>query len=217
MGQKVNPIGFRLSHTKDWRASWFENKNTYAKKVAEDIKIRQYLNTKLTNAAIGRVNIERYGEKVRIIIFSAKLGLVIGKRGKDIETLKKKISKLINQKDIIIDTIEIKNPELNAKLVAESIAYQLMRRIAFRRAMKKALYLAMDLGAEGIKVQCSGRLGDAELARTEQYHEGKVPLHTLRANIDYGFAQAETSAGIIGIKVWICKSSGLKKKDGNVT
>ena len=211
MGQKVNPIGFRIANTKDWRASWFDSSEKYANKVSEDIKIRNLLNKSLANAAIGRINIERLGTKIRIAIFSAKPGLVIGKRGKDIEALKKKISKLLNHKEIIIDTVEIKNSELNAKLVAESIAFQLQRRIAFRRAMKKALYLAMDLGAEGIKIQCSGRLGDAELARTEQYHEGKVPLQTIRANIDYYSAQALTTSGIIGIKVWICKSSGLEK------
>ena len=211
MGQKVNPTGFRIANTKDWRASWFDSSEQYSKKVSEDIQIRNFLKKSLKNAAVGRINIERLGTKLRIVIFSAKPGLVIGKRGKDIEMLKKKISKLLDHKEIIIDTVEIKNAELNAKLVAESIALQLQRRIAFRRAMKKALYLAMDLGAEGIKIQCSGRLGDAELARTEQYHEGKVPLQTMRANIDYGFAEALTGSGIIGIKVWICKSSGLEK------
>ena len=212
MGQKVNPIGFRVSVNKDWSSSWFDKKKNYADNISEDIKIRKYLNEKLKNCALGKILIERYGEKIRIVLYSAKPGLIIGRKGKDIEELKKDMCKKFagNNRTIIIDTVEIKNPELNASLTAQSIAIQLEKRIAFRRAMKKAIQLGMDLGAKGIKVKCSGRLGGADLARSEAYSEGKVPLHTLRADVDYGFSEAYTPAGIIGIKVWICKSSGLE-------
>ena len=214
MGQKVNPIGFRIGVTKDWRSRWFSRKKDFGAKLYEDQVIRKLLADRLKEAAIARVNIERFANRVRITLFSARPGLVIGRKGKDIEILKALISKKISGKEVFIDIVEVKKPEVDATLVANSIAQQLERRVSFRRAMKKAMQLAMDSGAEGIKVKCSGRLGGADLARIEQYSEGKVPLHTITANIDYCHAEANTLAGIIGIKVWICKPKNLEQQNG---
>lgn len=214
MGQKVNPIGFRIGVTKDWRSRWFSRKKDFGTKLYEDQVIRKILADRLKEAAIARVNIERFANRVRITLFSARPGLVIGRKGKDIEILKALISKKISGKEVFIDIVEVKKPEVDATLVANSIAQQLERRVSFRRAMKKAMQLAMDSGAEGIKVKCSGRLGGADLARIEQYSEGKVPLHTITANIDYCHAEANTLAGIIGIKVWICKPKNLEQQNG---
>ena len=214
MGQKVNPIGMRLGLTKDWRSRWFANKAAFGTKLHEDLLIRDIVKTRLKEAAISRVTIERFANRVRIAVHSARPGLVIGRKGAEIEALKTLLTKKTNGKEIFIDIIEIKTPEVDATLVAQSIAQQLERRVSFRRAMKKSIQFAMDLGADGIRIRCAGRLGGAEMARIEHYAEGKVPLQTLSANIDYGVAEANTLAGIIGIKVLICKSKNLEQKNG---
>lgn len=211
MGQKVNPIGFRVTVNKNWDSRWFTKKANFGNWLHEDLKIREFIKQKYYNAAIARIMIERSANRIRIIIYTARPGLLIGPKGADLENLRSSVSGLVVSRDIIVDVKEIQNAELNAQLVSESIAAQLVRRIGFKRAMKKAIQTAMDLGALGVKVQCSGRLGGAELARTEQYKEGKVPLHTLRANIDYGFAEANTTAGKIGIKVWICHKEAVEE------
>jgi len=205
MGQKVNPIGFRVAVNKNWRSIWYAGKKDYLHFLHEDFAIRGFLKKKLVSAAVAKIVIERATNRVRVNIFTARPGIIIGKKGSDLELLKKEVAALTTSKEVAVDVKEIRTPELEAQLVAENIGLQLERRISFRRAMKKAVQTAMDFGAEGIKVRCSGRLGGAEIARTESYHEGKVPLHTLRANIDYGFAEANTLAGKIGIKCWICK------------
>lgn len=204
MGQKVNPIGLRTTITKNWESRWFAKSPTFGEWLHEDLKIRKYIKDNFMSAAIARIQIERFASRIRITIFSARPGLLIGKRGAELDTLKQSLVKFAPGKEIFIDVAEIKRAEVNAQLVAENIASQLERRIGFRRAMKKAIQTAMDMGVEGIKVNVSGRLGGAELARNEQYKEGKVPLHTLRAIIDYGFTEANTTAGKIGVKVWIC-------------
>ncbi len=211
MGQKVNPIGFRIPVTKNWQSRWFARKAEYGVLLQEDLRIRDFVKQHLMQAAVSKVTIERFANRVRVTVHSARPGLVIGRKGADIEALKAEISKLAPGKEIYVDIREIRTPELDAQLVAESVAQQLVRRIGFRRAMKRTIQTTMDLGADGIRIRCAGRLGGAELARTEQYKEGKVPLHTLRANIDYGFAEARTLAGIIGVKVWICKPHGLEE------
>ena len=205
MGQKVNPISFRLPLTKDWQSRWFANKADFGNKLHEDLLLRDYTKKRLKKAAVSRVQIERFANRVRITVFSARPGLIIGRKGQDIETLKQDLTKLTGGKEVYIDIREIRNPETNAQLVAESLGEQLIRRIGHRRAMKKAIQAAMDMGALGIRIRCAGRLGGAELARVEQYKDGKVPLHTLSADIEYGFAEAKTLAGLIGIKVWICQ------------
>lgn len=205
MGQKVNPIGFRIAVTKNWRSMWYANKKDYLKFLHEDFAIRDFLKKKLATAAVAKTIIERATNRLRVNIFSARPGIIIGRKGSELDTLKKEISDLTQANEVSVEIKEIKTPELEAQLVAENIALQLERRISYRRAMKKAVQTAMDFGAEGIKVRCGGRLGGSEIARTEQYREGKVPLHTLRANIDYGFAEANTIAGKIGVKCWICK------------
>jgi len=204
VGQKVNPIGLRTTITKNWESRWFAKSPTFGEWLHEDLKIRKYIKDNFMSAAIARIQIERFASRIRITIFSARPGLLIGKRGAELDTLKQSLVKFAPGKEIFIDVVEIKRAEVNAQLVAENIASQLERRIGFRRAMKKAIQTAMDMGVEGIKVNVSGRLGGAELARNEQYKEGKVPLHTLRAIIDYGFTEANTTAGKIGVKVWIC-------------
>jgi len=204
VGQKVNPIGLRTTITKNWESRWFAKSPTFGEWLHEDLKIRKYIKDNFMSAAIARIQIERFASRIRITIFSARPGLLIGKRGAELDTLKQSLVKFAPGKEIFIDVAEIKRAEVNAQLVAENIASQLERRIGFRRAMKKAIQTAMDMGVEGIKVNVSGRLGGAELARNEQYKEGKVPLHTLRAIIDYGFTEANTTAGKIGVKVWIC-------------
>ncbi|MEN9469061.1 MAG: ribosomal protein [Verrucomicrobiota bacterium] len=205
MGQKVNPIGFRLPVTRDWGSRWYASRKDFADYLIADDKIRTTLKKKLKQAAVARIVIERAWNSVRVTIHTARPGVVIGRRGQEIENLTKEVSDLAGGKQVKIDIVEIKNPDLDAQLVAENVASQLERRISFRRAMKRAVQLTMDQGALGIKIRCAGRLGGAEIARTERYHEGKVPLHTLRIPIDYGFAEAETVAGKIGIKCWICK------------
>lgn len=206
MGQKVNPIGLRIAVNKNWRSRWFADKKEFADLLQEDIRIREAVQTRLKDAALSNVFIERYANRVRVTVRTARPGLVIGRKGEDIERLREQLSTM-TKKEVYIEIDEVKNPDLDAKLVAENIALQLERRVSFRRAMKRAIQMAMDTGAEGIKVMAGGRLGGAELSRTESYKEGKIPLHTLRANIDYGVATARTVAGAIGIKVWICKKA----------
>ena len=194
MGQKVNPYGIRLGINKTWSSRWF-SKSEYTKLLHQDLKIKNYVGKKLKNASISKINIERAAKKLRLSIYSSRPGIIIGKKGADIETLKNDLSKMSNL-EVFLDIKEIRKPEVEAKLVAENIASQLEKRISFRRAMKKAVQSAMRLGAKGVKVVCSGRLGGAEIARTEKYHEGSVPLHTLRGDIDYATAKAETTYGI---------------------
>jgi small subunit ribosomal protein S3 len=209
MGQKVNPYGIRLGINKTWSSRWF-SKNEYTKLLHQDLKIKSYVEKKLKNASISKINIERAAKKLRLSIYSSRPGIIIGKKGADIETLKKDLSEMSNL-EVFLDIKEVRKPEVEAKLVAENIASQLEKRISFRRAMKKAVQSAMRLGAKCVKVVCSGRLGGAEIARTEKYHEGSVPLHTLRGDIDYSTAEAETTYGICGIKVWINKGEILLK------
>tara|TARA_B100001057_G_scaffold379731_1_gene385332 strand:+ start:1765 stop:2442 length:678 start_codon:yes stop_codon:yes gene_type:complete len=209
MGQKVNPYGIRLGINKTWSSRWFSKKE-YTKLLHQDLRIKNYVEKKLKNASISKINIERAAKKLRLSIYSSRPGIIIGKKGADIETLKNDLSKMSNL-EVFLDIKEVRKPEVEAKLVAENIATQLEKRISFRRAMKKAVQSAMRLGAKGVKVVCSGRLGGAEIARTEKYHEGSVPLHTLRGDIDYSTAEAETTYGICGIKVWINKGEILLK------
>ena len=209
MGQKVNPIGLRLSLTKDWRSRWYADKRDFGTLLKEDIDIRKLVGERLKDAAVSEIYIERYANRIRITIKSARPGLVIGRKGEDIDKLREVIAKM-TKKEIYIEIAEIKKPDLDAKLVAENVAMQLERRVSHRRAMKRALQMAMDNGALGIKILAGGRLNGAEIARSESYKEGKIPLHTLRANIDYGTAEANTMAGIIGIKVWVCKEEETK-------
>jgi small subunit ribosomal protein S3 len=204
MGQKTNPIGLRLALTRDWRSKWYANKKDFGRLLIEDRKIRDLLKKKLEAAAVPRIQIERAANRCRITIHTARPGVVIGRKGAEIDKIKEELSKMTG-KEIYVDIVEVKSPETDAQLVAENVALQLERRISFRRAMKKALQTAMDFGADGIKIRCAGRLGGAELSRTEQYMQGRVPLHTLRANIDYGFAEAKTMYGKLGIKCWVCK------------
>jgi len=204
MGHKVHPTGIRLGISKDWNSKWYANKREYAQYLAADLKVREMLRTKLAQAGVSRIQIERPAKTARITIHTARPGVVIGKKGEDIEKLRKDVSKLMGV-PAHINVSEVRKPEIDAQLVAESIAQQLERRIMFRRAMKRSVGNAMRLGALGIKINVGGRLNGAEIARSEWYREGRVPLHTLRADIDYGFAQAKTTYGIIGIKVWIYK------------
>ncbi|NLP37169.1 MAG: 30S ribosomal protein S3 [Firmicutes bacterium] len=213
MGQKVSPVGFRIGVIKDWDAKWYADKN-YTDLLLEDMKIRKEIAKQLDNAGVSRVEIERAANRVRITIHTAKPGVVIGKGGAGVEELRKHLEKLTD-KQVHINIVEIKTPELDAKLVAENIANQLVRRVAFRRAMKQAVFRTMRAGAKGIKVMVSGRLGGAEIARSESYHEGTVPLQTLRADIDYGFQEAHTTYGRIGVKVWIYKGEVLPTKQAN--
>ena len=209
MGQKVNPNGFRLGINRTWSSRWF-SKSDYAKFLHQDLEIKTYVEKKLKNASIAKINIERAAKKIRISIYSSRPGIIIGKKGADIEDLKNKLTKLSNL-EVFLDIKEIRKPEVEAKLVAENIASQLEKRVSFRRAMKKGVQSSMRLGAKGVKVLCSGRLGGAEIARNEKYHEGSVPLHTIRSDIDYATAEAETTYGIVGIKVWINKGIILNK------
>ncbi len=209
MGQKVNPHGIRLGINKTWSSRWF-SKSEYTKLLHQDLKIKEFVENKLKNASISKINIERAAKKLRVSIFSSRPGIIIGKKGADIELLKNKLSQMSNL-EVFLDIKEVRKPEVEAKLVAENIANQLEKRVSFRRAMKKAVQSATRLGAKGVKVVCSGRLGGAEIARTEKYHEGSVPLHTLRGDIDYATAEADTTYGICGIKVWINKGEILSK------
>lgn len=210
MGQKVNPIGFRLAVQKDWRSKWYAPEKEYADFLHSDIAIRKYLKEKLMQAAIARIVIERAWNLVRVTLHTARPGLVIGRKGQEIDVMSAKISEMCGGKQVKIDIFEIKQPELDAQLVAETVAVQLERRISFRRAMKRAVQTAMEFGADGIKIRCSGRLGGGDIARAEWYRLGKVPLQTLRISIDYGFAEARTVYGIIGIKVWLNKRPDLE-------
>lgn len=207
MGQKVNPIGLRLGITRSWESIWYAGKD-YSRNLYEDQQIRKYLKKRLYHAGVSRIVIERTGEKIRIKLFTARPGIVIGKKGAEIETLKSDIEKKFGR-ECMIDIQEVRRPEADAQLVAENIAMQLERRVAFRRAMKKSINSALRFGVQGVKITCSGRLGGAEMSRTEWFKEGRVPLHTLRADIDYGVAEAKTTYGIIGVKVWIFKGEVL--------
>ncbi len=210
MGQKVNPIGLRLGIVKTWDSRWYAGKK-YADYILEDHKIRKFFKEKMFHAGISKIEIERSSKRVRLRIFTSRPGIVIGKKGAEIAQLKKELEKMVPS-EVMIDIQEVRKPEIDAQLVAENIALQIERRVAFRRAMKRGMQSAMRFGAEGIKVICSGRLGGAEMARTEQYREGRVPLHTLRADIDYGFTEAKTTYGIIGVKVFIFKGEILGKE-----
>ena len=205
MGQKVHPTGIRLGISKGWTSKWFSSSSDYSKNVFQDFKIREYLNKKLKDAAVSKIQIDRSSENVTVAIFSARPGIVIGKKGEGIESLRKEVAKLMDTSinNVLLNINEIKKPELDAKLVASSITQQLERRVLYRRAMKRAVTNTMRLGANGIKVKIAGRLNGAEIARSEWYQEGRVPLHTLKANIDYGVSEAKTTYGIIGVKVWI--------------
>lgn len=203
MGQKIHPRGFRIGVTETWQSRWFATRD-FARYIGEDIKIRKFVKSKLQAAGISRVEIERAAARVKINIFSAKPGLVIGKKGKDIEDLRKELRSLV-ARDVSLNIIEARKADMDAQLVAENIAFQLEKRVNFRRAMKESVGRALRMGAEGIKVQVGGRLNGAEIARVEKYREGRVPLHTLRADIDYGFAEAVTTYGVIGVKIWIFK------------
>jgi small subunit ribosomal protein S3 len=207
LGQKVNPIGFRLGIIKTWDSRWYA-KADYAKLLHEDLKLRAFLKKRLYNSGVSKIEIERAANKAKINIFTARPGLIIGKKGSEVETLKKELAKLTD-KEIFLNIQEVRKPELDAQLVAENVALQLERRIAFRRAMKKSVTSALKFGAKGIRITCAGRLGGAEMSRTEWYREGRVPLHTLRADIDYGVAEAKTTYGIIGVKVLIFKGEIL--------
>ncbi len=213
MGQKINPIGFRLAVTRNWSSRWYANKRAFAPMLAEDIKVRAYLKGKLAHASVGRVLIERPAKDARITIFSARPGVVIGKKGEEIESLKAELRRIMGVQHVHVNIEEIRKPEIDAQLIADSIAQQLEKRIMFRRAMKRAMQNAMRLGAQGIKIMSAGRLNGAEIARTEWYREGRVPLHTLRADIDYGFGEAHTTYGVIGIKVWVYKGEIAPKAE----
>ncbi|RLB57863.1 MAG: 30S ribosomal protein S3 [Deltaproteobacteria bacterium] len=210
MGQKVNPIGFRLGYINTWESKWVSKKN-YARWLHEDIKLRRYIRKNLERAGISRVFIERAGDKAKVNVHTARPGIVIGKRGAGVESLKKELQKLVDS-EIYLQIKEVRKAELDAQLVAENVASQLVNRVAFRRAMKKAVSTSLKFGAKGIKIHCAGRLGGAEMARREWYREGRVPLHTLRADIDYGLAVAKTTYGTIGVKVWIFKGEVLEPR-----
>ena len=213
MGQKIHPIGFRLAVNKNWSSRWYANRGSYTSMLAEDIKVRAFLKKKLAHASVGRVLIERPAKDARITIFSARPGVVIGKKGEEIEALKAELRRLMGVQQVHVNIEEIRKPETDAQLIADSIAQQLEKRIMFRRAMKRAMQNAMRLGAQGIKIMSAGRLNGVEISRTEWYREGRVPLHTLRADIDYGFGEALTTYGIIGIKVWVYKGDMVAKAD----
>ena len=209
MGQKVNPHGLRVGVIKDWDSRWFANKATFGDTLVEDYNLRNALKKQLYGAGVPKIEIERSGDKVRIHIHCAKPGMIIGKGGAEIEKLRLQCEQMLGGKTVAINIVEVKAPDLNAQLVAESIAQQLEKRISYRRAMKQAIGRAMRMGARGIKTQCSGRLGGAEIARSEHYHEGTIPLQTLRADIDYGFAEADTTYGKIGVKIWLYRGEVL--------
>ena len=215
MGQKVHPHGLRVGVIKDWDAKWYADKKNFADNLVEDNAIREYIKKRLFTAGISKIEIERAAKRVKINIHTAKPGMVIGKGGQSIEELKVALKEVVKDKFVLINIVEVKTPENNAQLMAENIAAQLEKRISFRRAMKQTIQRAMRTGVKGVKTACSGRLGGAEIARTEQYHEGTIPLQTLRADIDYGFAEADTTYGKIGVKVWIYKGEVLKAKKSN--
>lgn len=208
MGQKINPTGFRLPVTRDWTSRWYAEGRNFARTLGEDLKVRSFLQKKLRNASVSRILIERPAKNARITIYSARPGVVIGKQGQDIEVLKNEVQKMMGV-PVHVNIEEVRRPELDAQLIADSITQQLEKRVMFRRAMKRAMQNAMRLGAQGIKIMSAGRLNGAEIARTEWYREGRVPLHTLRANIDYGFSEANTTYGLIGVKVWVYKGDNF--------
>src|SRR5512138_3151557 len=211
MGQKINPVGFRLAVNRNWSSRWYANSKNFAPMLAEDIRVRDFLKKKLAHASVGRVLIERPAKDARITIFSARPGVVIGKKGEEIESLKAALRKIMGVQQVHVNIEEIRKPEIDAQLIADSIAQQLEKRIMFRRAMKRAMQNAMRLGAQGIKIMSAGRLNGIEIARTEWYREGRVPLHTLRADIDYGQGEAKTNYGVIGIKCWVYKGEIVPK------
>src|SRR5574341_1287147 len=213
MGQKINPIGFRLAVNRNWSSRWYANSRQFPGMLAEDIKVRDFLKRKLAHASVGRVLIERPAKDARITIFSARPGVVIGKKGEEIESLKAELRRIMGVQQVHVNIEEIRKPEIDAQLIADSIAQQLEKRIMFRRAMKRAMQNAMRLGAQGIKIMSAGRLNGIEIARTEWYREGRVPLHTRRADIDYGTGEAKTNYGVIGIKVWVYKGEVLSKAE----
>ena len=215
MGQKIHPTGFRLAVTRNWSSRWYAGNTNFASMLGEDLKVRAYLKKKLKNASVGRVTIERPAKNARITIYSSRPGVVIGKKGEDIEVLKTELSKIMGV-PVHVNIEEIRKPEIDAQLIADSISQQLEKRIMFRRAMKRAMQNAMRLGAQGIKIMSSGRLNGIEIARKEWYREGRVPLHTLRADIDYGTSEAQTTYGIIGVKVWVYKGDRLPNGDAPV-
>src|SRR5512135_1790715 len=212
MGQKIHPTGFRLSVTRDWTSRWYATSKNFAQMLKEDVEVRDYLKKKLAHASVGRVVIERPAKNARVTVFSARPGVVIGKKGEDIELLKSELQKRMGV-PVHVNIEEIRKPETDAQLIADSIAQQLEKRIMFRRAMKRAMQNAMRLGAQGIKIMSSGRLNGAEIARREWYREGRVPLHTLRADIDYGFSEARTTYGVIGVKVWVYRGDNLGRAE----
>jgi small subunit ribosomal protein S3 len=212
VGQKVHPHGLRVGVIKDWDAKWYANKKNFADNLVEDHQIREYLKEKLFIAGISKIEIERAAKRVKVNIHTAKPGMVIGRGGQGIEALKVEMKKIVADKNVLINIVEVKTPENNAQLMAENIAAQLEKRISFRRAMKQTIQRAMRTGVKGVKTACAGRLGGAEIARTEQYHEGTIPLQTLRADIDYGFAEADTIYGKIGVKVWVYRGEVLPVK-----
>ena len=211
MGQKVNPIGYRLAVNREWRSRWYASPKELPEFLHADLKIRAYVKDKLKLAAVAKIVIERAWNSIRVTIYTARPGIVIGRKGTEIEKMTEEIGKMAGGKSVKIDIQEIKTPELDAQLVAENVALQIERRISFRRAMKKSIQTTMDFGAQGIKLRCAGRLGGAEISRAEWYREGKIPLHTLRQAIDYGFAEANTVYGKIGIKCWLCKPEGMNE------
>lgn len=215
MGQKIHPIGFRLSVNRGWTSKWFANSKNFATTLNEDIKVREFLKKKLAHASISKIVIERPAKNARITLFSSRPGVVIGKKGEDIESLRKQLGALMSV-PVTLNIEEVRKPEVDAQLISDSIANQLEKRIMFRRAMKRAMQNAMRFGAQGIKIMSGGRLNGAEIARTEWYREGRVPLHTLRADIDYGFSEASTTYGIIGIKVWVYKGENFGKGDKSI-
>jgi len=211
LGQKINPIGLRIAVSKAWKSRWFADKRTFGTLLNEDLTIRDLVKKRLDAAAVAEIIIERYANRVRVTICTARPGIVIGRKGQDLDRIRDEIAKLTG-KEIYLEIREIRSPDTNAQLVAESVALQMERRVSFRRAMKRAIKMAMELGVKGIRIKVSGRLGGAELSRVEWYKEGTIPLHTLRANIDYGFSEAATTAGKIGVKVWICKEKEEPEK-----
>ena len=211
MGQKVNPIGFRIALNKQWQSRWFAKKQDFGLNLAEDNQIREIVRKAIEGAALSKIAIERYANRVRVTLFSARPGVILGRKGGDVEAIRGELEKM-TKKEVYLEIKEVQGADADAQLVAESIAQQLERRIALKRAMKRAMKVAMDMGVEGIKVKAGGRINGAEIARVEWSREGSVPLHTLRANIDYGFAEANTTAGKIGIKVWICKKEGFQPR-----
>ena len=213
MGQKIHPIGFRLGVQKNWSSKWFANSKVFAEQLHKDIEVRDFLKKKLANAGISKVVIERPAKNAKITIYTARPGVVIGKKGEDIETLRAELRKRMGLPDVALNIEEVRKPEVDAQLIADSITSQLEKRIMFRRAMKRAMQNAMRLGAQGIKIMSAGRLNGIEIARTEWYREGRVPLHTLRADIDYGFSEAKTTYGIIGVKVWVFKGEHNNAED----